>query len=170
MTDLENVPLGGVLGIDPGSASGCLAYLSGPFIGTWPIGSLTDQELADLTLGLAKRARFVLIEQVGAMPKQGLSSTFKFGANYGALRALVAASGTRWALVLPARWQRALECLTKGDKRIARTKAQQVFPQHKVRAVEADALLIAAYGASLEFGRVFSLQALGARVDDLLGF
>ncbi len=168
MIDPKSVPRGGVLGIDPGSASGCLAYISPGFIGTWPIGDLTERELADLVLALAKSARLAIIEQVGAMPKQGIASAFKFGRNYGALRALLAASGVVWVEVLPAKWQREIGCApragkAKGDhKRALRALAQQLFPSAKVRAVEADALLLAQWG-------VISRGQPPLTLDDLLG-
>jgi hypothetical protein len=43
-------------------------------------------------------------------------------------------------------WQKALGCLTKGDKNITKRKAQEMFPGIKVTHATADSLLIAHYG------------------------
>jgi hypothetical protein len=48
--------------------------------------------------------------------------------------------------VRPAAWQKALGCLTGGDKNVSKRRAQELFPQLKVTHATADALLIAYYG------------------------
>lgn len=149
--DPASVPPGGAIGIDPGSTSGCVAYVAGTspsalFSAAWPIGDLTDGDLWTLVSSLARRANGALLERVGPMPKQGVSSTFKFGKNYGALGMALAASQLPWQLVSPVEWQRACSCLTRGDKRVARVRAQQLLPGAHVTAVTADALLIAHLG------------------------
>lgn len=143
--ELNHLSPGGAIGIDPGSASGCVAYVTESSADAWPIGEMTDAELWDLIRALAGIAAVAVLERVGPMPKQGISSTFKFAANYGALRMALAASGVRWGLVSPQDWQRAMQCRTKGDKRVSRARAQQLFPKVKVTAKTADALLLALY-------------------------
>jgi Holliday junction resolvasome RuvABC endonuclease subunit len=88
----------------------------------------------------------VLLEQVHAMPKQGVSSTFKFGMGYGALRMGLVAAGLSFETVTSRKWQGALGCLTGGNKNVSKGRAQQLFPEvKKVTHALADALLIAEY-------------------------
>jgi hypothetical protein len=47
--------------------------------------------------------------------------------------------------VSPQKWQKAMGCMTKGDKNVSKAKAQQLFPQLKITHAIADALLIAEY-------------------------
>jgi len=74
---------------------------------------------------------------------QGVASTFKFGMQYGTLKGILTALHIPFELIRPVDWQRALGCMTKGDKNISKTKAQQLFPDIKVIHATADALLIA---------------------------
>jgi crossover junction endodeoxyribonuclease RuvC len=46
-----------------------------------------------------------VVEKVGAMPKQGVSSTFKFGAAYGSILGILAALKIRTILVSPTVWK-----------------------------------------------------------------
>ena len=86
------------------------------------------------------------IEAVHAMPKQGVSSTFKFGVGYGGLLMALVAARIPFTSVRPQKWQAAMGCLTHGDKNITKRKAQELFPNIKVTHAIADALLIAEYG------------------------
>jgi len=76
---------------------------------------------------------------------QGVSSTFKFGMQYGTLKGILTALHIPFELIRPVDWQRALGCMTKGDKNISKAKAQQLFPDIKVTHAKADALLISEY-------------------------
>jgi len=62
---------------------------------------------------------------------------------YGTLKGILTALHIPFELIRPVDWQRALGCMTKGDKNISKTKAQQLFPDIKVTHAKADALLIA---------------------------
>jgi hypothetical protein len=55
------------------------------------------------------------------------------------------ASGIPFERVTPAKWQRELGCLTKGDKNVTKRKAQELFPDVKVTHANADALLLATW-------------------------
>ena len=63
----------------------------------------------------------------------------------GILIGLVTAAELPFEFVVPAKWQRAMGCLTKGDKKVSYRKAQELFPHVKVTHWNADALLIAEY-------------------------
>ena len=47
---------------------------------------------------------------------------------------------------MPQVWQKALGCMTGGDKNVTKRRAQELFPGHKITHATADALLIAHYG------------------------
>ena len=132
------------LGIDPG-ASGAIAALE---IGGEVVGLVKNSETpADVAAWLRdtvkdKRA-YACIEKVHAMPKQGVSSTFKFGQSYGFLVGLLVANQVQYAEVTPQAWQREMHCLSKGDKNRTKQAAQARFPLEKVTHAIADALLIA---------------------------
>lgn len=140
-----------VLGVDPGAGGG-FAVLDGE-------GKLieciampeTDHDINDF-FTRHEDADCAYLEQVHSMPGQGVSSTFKFGMNYGFLRAMLTAHKIRWVDVTPSKWQAAL-CIKpiKDEPKVAhknrlKGRAQQLFPKAKVTLKTADALLIAHYG------------------------
>jgi hypothetical protein len=98
--------------------------------------------------GDGQRAAF--IEQVSAMPGQGVSSTFRFGEQFGQLQMALAATQTPYHFVTPATWKRHFG-LTR-DKGVSRGLAMQRFPAYadKFSRVKddgrAEATLIALYG------------------------
>ena len=142
-----------VFGIDPGSAKGGMAWVASD--GT---AAVDDLPLVAGTVdphGLAAFLRSapaaaVYVELVGAMPKQGVASTFKFGRAVGAIHATVQLCGLRLQLVTPAKWKR-LHRLGP-DKEQARGLAIRRFPglaaslARKKDADRAEALLIADAG------------------------
>ena len=79
------------------------------------------------------------------MPKQGVASSFKFGVSYGLLRMALIASGIPWEEITPNQWQKALGCLSRGDKNTTKARSQQLFPRIKVTHAVADALLLAEF-------------------------
>ena len=87
------------------------------------------------------------------MPKQGVSSTFKFGVGFGFLVGCLTALKIPFEFVTLQKWQKALSCQSHGDKNVTKQKAQQLFPQIKVIHANADALLIAEYGRRINNGR-----------------
>ena len=100
----------------------------------------------------AQRVRFGVIEKVNAMPKQGVSSTFTFGTSFGFCQGLLVAAGIRFEFVTPRKWQKALNCLTGGDKNVSKARAQSLFPGVKVIHANADALLIAEFARRTAMG------------------
>lgn len=65
------------------------------------------------------------IEQVSAMPKQGVSSVFSFGVSYGIARGVLGALQVNTHFVTPAEWKRALRL--SSDKSAARALASRLF-------------------------------------------
>ena len=92
-----------------------------------------------------------VIEQVGAMPNQGVSSMFRFGQGLGVVEACAAASKLPLQYVTPAKWKKHFG-LTR-DKGVSRGLAMQRFPDYasefsRVRDDgRAEALLIALFAA-----------------------
>jgi Holliday junction resolvasome RuvABC endonuclease subunit len=78
----------------------------------------------------------------------GVVSAFSFGNGFGHLEMALTAAGIPFTRVRPQVWQKALGCLTKGDKNVTKRKAQELFPSIKATHATADALLIAQYGTT----------------------
>ena len=92
-----------------------------------------------------------VIEQVGAMPGQGVSSMFRFGQGLGVVEACAAASKLPLKYVTPATWKKRFNL--SRDKGVSRGLAMQRFPDQAQifsRAKDdgrAEAVLIALYAA-----------------------
>ena len=92
----------------------------------------------------------VVIEQVSAMPGQGVTSMFNFGQSFGVLKGICAAMQLPIFLVRPANWKKLFE-LINSQKDSSRTKVIQIFPKisshlsRKKDANKADAILIASF-------------------------
>lgn len=133
------------IGIDPGLSGGIafIPSLGDPWAHKMPE---TDRDLIDLirdSINLFD-ARAV-IELVHSSPQMGVKSAFTFGEGYGRLQMALTALGVPYERVRPAMWQKAMGCLTKGDKNVSKRRAQELFPALKVTHAIADALLIAEF-------------------------
>ena len=127
-----------IIGIDPGAA-GAVAILEN--------GRLTqvfDMPVVEMTVGgkakrrvapelLATELRLynladtvAVVEQVGAMPGQGVTSMFAFGQAYGLVLGVLAGLWIPTTTVTPASWKKALKLNTGKDG--ARAKAAQLWP------------------------------------------
>ena len=133
------------IGIDPGKSGGIAWVDPHKSVHAFKMPD-TERDIWDSIDALGHEGTTAFIERVSAMPKQGVSSTFKFGMNYGFLRACLIAAKIPFEEVTPGKWQRSLGCLSGGDKNVTKAKAQQIFPELKITHAIADALLIAEYG------------------------
>lgn len=143
------------VGIDPGK-NGAVAWIDNgkPCVEKMP-ETLADlwQLMEDITGGFAAYREVnslmvrAYIEQVHSSPQMGVKSAFTFGNGFGHLEMALTAAGIPFERVRPQVWQKAMGCLTKGDKNVSKRRAQELFPQLKVTHATADALLIASYGA-----------------------
>jgi crossover junction endodeoxyribonuclease RuvC len=149
-----------ILGIDPG-LSGAIAF----FFPVAPDRVAAENmpavagEVDCATLAariLQMTPAFAVVERVASMPKQGVSSTFKFGASYGSIRGVLVALQIRTHLVAPTVWKKHFRL--DSDKEKARALALLLFaasPEHFSRKRDhnrAEASLLAVYGASLDLG------------------
>lgn len=135
-----------VMGIDPGWSGGVAVVSAEGIAFATGFANMTERDIYDAIIGFRKNVTVCYIERVHSMPKQGVSSSFKFGHNYGFLRGCITALGIPFVEVSPQKWQSALGCLSGGDKNRTKSKAQQLYPSLKITHATADALLIATYG------------------------
>jgi crossover junction endodeoxyribonuclease RuvC len=138
-----------IIGIDPGWSGG-VAYIGKLGVEAVSFTNMTEYDIWKTITEYCHKGTICYMEKVNAMPGQGVTSMFKFGHNYGFVRASVMATLTPIIDVSPVKWQTALGCLTKGDKNVTKARAQQWFPKIKVTHGVADALLIAEYGRQVE--------------------
>jgi hypothetical protein len=142
------------LALDPG-ASGGIAFIpenGNPWAVKMPD---SDKDLFDLLVATTvDYAPVAVLELVHSMPKQGVSSSFTFGEGYGKLQMALIGAGIPFERVTPQKWQKALGCLTKGDKNVSKRKAQELFPSIQITHAIADALLIAEYCRRKEQGKL----------------
>ena len=131
------------VGIDPGWSGG-IAYIDPTgFYRAVAIHGMTPHDVCSWMENNLHNVQHVALEKVHAMPKQGVSSSFNFGRCYGMLEAFLVAAAVPYDLVTPQRWQRDLDCLTRGKKNVTKLRAQQLFPKIKVTHAIADALVLA---------------------------
>ena len=90
----------------------------------------------------------VVIEQVSAMPGQGVTSMFNFGQSFGILKGICSAMQLPIYFVRPAKWKKYFN-LINSEKDASRTRAIEIFPyfsselSKKKDSNKADAILIA---------------------------
>ena len=75
-----------------------------------------------------KKLDFCVIEKQGALPNQGLSSTFKTGLGYGVLLGIGTCFFNQILEVRPQTWKKDLSI--SADKDEARAKASELFPEY----------------------------------------
>ena len=97
-----------------------------------------------------KKDIIVVIEQVSAMPGQGVTSMFNFGQSFGVLKGLCSAMQLSMYFIRPAKWKKYFG-LIKTEKDASRTKVIEIFPyissqlSRKKDSNKADAVLIASF-------------------------
>ena len=140
------------IGVDPGANGGiawitsdgkaCVEKMPDTLQDLWELVESIGFEAPDFTPYQIK----AYIEAVSSSPQMGVVSSFSFGRGYGNLEMALTAAGIPFERVRPQVWQKALGCMTKGDKNVSKRRAQELFPDRKITHATADALLIAHYG------------------------
>lgn len=138
------------LGIDPGANGGAALITDAQqVVSVLKFKGATERDIAEwfrweaaVSSSTTPRA---VIERVHSMPKQGVSSTFKFGTSYGFLRGMLVAFMLPFEAVAPGVWQRKLGCLSGGDKNKTKAKAQELFPHERWTHATSDAVLLAEF-------------------------
>lgn len=141
------------IGIDPGKNGG-IACLSENRIGIYVIPYSEEFLIKRLqNIYGYSTSCICYLEHVHAMPKQGVSSTFNFGMNFGFIQGVLKAYSIPYELVTPQKWKKEFSCTS--DKNTSIEVCKRLFPNVNLKATDrctkdhdgmAEALLIAEYG------------------------
>jgi crossover junction endodeoxyribonuclease RuvC len=153
-----------IIGIDPG-ISGSICFLQdGKIVDVVEMPTMTEgkknkkqvngsqivNEISEKIKELDKREIKVVIEQVSAMPGQGVTSMFNFGQSFGILKGICSSMQLPMYFVRPAKWKKYFN-LINSEKDASRTRAIEIFPyfsnqlSKKKDSNKADAILIASF-------------------------
>ena len=151
-----------IIGIDPGLSGGIAILEDNKVKDMFDMPVMADGKKNKRQLNSALLAQIVkdnikdiedtviIVEQVNAMPGQGVTSMFNFGQSFGAIKGICAAIGLPIFFVRPAKWKKYFN-LINSEKDASRTKAIQIFPyvseklSKKKDGNKADAILIASF-------------------------
>lgn len=144
-----------ILGIDPGLKGG-YAYVDDHSVvaKVFPLAG-KDVDLRALSLEWAAlRPDMAILEKVGAMPGQGVTSMFSFGKRVGEIRGILATLGISYAEVRPQVWKGLVLAGTEKDKDAAIAWCRKMYPSvslvpagfRTAQSGIADALCMAVYG------------------------
>ena len=153
-----------IIGIDPGISGSLCFFEDGKIIDVIEMPVMTEgkknkrqvngpqiyNEILKRTKNIEKKSIKVIIEQVSAMPGQGVTSMFNFGQSFGVLKGICSAMQLPLYFVRPAKWKKYFN-LINSEKDASRTKAIEVFPyisqqlSKKKDANKADAILISSF-------------------------
>mgnify|MGYP001584325112 FL=1 len=153
-----------VIGIDPGISGSICFFHEGQIIDVVEMptmaegkknkkqvnGSQIFNEISERIKKFEKKDIKVVIEQVSAMPGQGVTSMFNFGQSFGILKGICSAMQLPMYFVRPAKWKKYFN-LINSEKDASRTKAIEIFPyfsgqlSRKKDSNKADAILIASF-------------------------
>tara|TARA_B100001057_G_scaffold192125_1_gene193044 strand:- start:741 stop:1235 length:495 start_codon:yes stop_codon:yes gene_type:complete len=153
-----------IIGIDPGISGSICFFLNGEIKEVIDMPTMTDgkknkkqvngsqifNEISKRIIDKNKKDIKVVIEQVSAMPGQGVTSMFNFGQSFGILKGICSAMQLSMYFVRPAKWKKYFS-LINSEKDASRTKAIEIFPyfsanlSKKKDSNKADAILIASF-------------------------
>jgi len=154
-----------ILGVDPG-LSGAMAMLNAGAVDVFDIPTTTrtvnkkekrqidPYQLAAWLEIQRPLIKFAVVEQVGTMPGQGVTSAFNFGFTTGCIHGIIAACGIEIRTVPPQVWKRKYGLLGQ-NKDASRGEASRRFPQFthlwqlKKHDGRAEAALLALYGSEM---------------------
>ena len=153
-----------VIGIDPGISGSICFFQDGKIIDAVEMPTMTEgkknkkqvngsqifNEISERIKKLDKKDIKVIIEQVSAMPGQGVTSMFNFGQSFGILKGICSSMQLPMYFVRPAKWKKYFN-LINSEKDASRTRAIEIFPyfsgqlSRKKDSNKADAILIASF-------------------------
>ncbi len=153
-----------IIGIDPGISGSICFFKDGKITDVIEMPSMADgkknkrqvngsqvyNEISLRIKNLNKNEVKVVIEQVSAMPGQGVTSMFNFGQSFGILKGICSAMQLSMHFVRPTKWKKYFN-LINSEKDASRTKAIEIFPyisselSKKKDANKADAILLASF-------------------------
>ena len=151
-----------IIGIDPG-LSGAIAILeNNKVLNIFEMPVMSEGKKNKRQLNSAQLVKLlkdniskneevsVVVEQVNAMPGQGVTSMFNFGQTFGAIKGVCAALSLPIFFVRPSKWKKHFE-LINSSKDSSRTKAIEMYPSlsdnlaRKKDVNKSDAILIARF-------------------------
>ena len=153
-----------IIGIDPGISGSMCFFHDGIIEDVVEMPTMSEgkknkkqvnssqifNEISERIKKIDKKNIKVVIEQVSAMPGQGVTSMFNFGQSFGVIKGICSAMQLSIYFVRPAKWKKYFNLL-KTEKDASRSKAIEVFPYisskltRKKDSNKADAILIASY-------------------------
>ena len=153
-----------IIGIDPGLSGSICFFEDGKILDVVEMPTMTEgkknkkqvngsqiyNEILKRISNLDKSDIKVVIEQVSAMPGQGVTSMFNFGQSYGILKGICSAMQLPVYFVRPAKWKKYFN-LINSEKDASRTRAIEIFPyfssqlSKKKDSNKADAILISSF-------------------------
>ena len=153
-----------IIGIDPGISGSICFFEDGKIIDIIDMPFMAEgkknkrqvngaQIFNEISLRIKdyeKKDIKVVIEQVSAMPGQGVTSMFNFGQSFGVIKGICSALGLSIYFVRPTKLKKHFN-LIKTNKDASRTKVIEVYPEmssklyRKKDSNRADAILIARY-------------------------
>ena len=151
-----------IIGIDPGISGSICFFENGKIIDVIEMPTMTEgkknkkqvngsqiyNEISNRIHKVKNQEIRVIIEQVSAMPGQGVTSMFNFGQSFGILKGICSAMQLPMYFVRPTKWKKYFN-LINSEKDASRTKAIEIFPyfsshlSKKKDSNKADAILIA---------------------------
>ena len=157
-----------IFGIDPG-LTGALAILEDKeIVDLIDLPTMSDGKKNKKQLNSAHLSQFisnnikdinksiVVVEQVNAMPGQGVTSMFNFGQTFGAIKGISATLKLPIYFVRPSKWKKHFE-LINSSKDASRTKVIEMYPSlaeklaKKKDVNKSDAILIARFYSETGF-------------------
>ena len=151
-----------IFGIDPGIA-GAIAILDDKkIVDVKDLPTMSEGKKNKRQLNSANLSQYILsnivdlnetvvvVEQVNAMPGQGVTSMFNFGQTFGAIKGITATLKLPIFFVRPSKWKKHFE-LINSSKDASRTKAIEMYPSFaeklskKKDVNKSDAILIARF-------------------------
>lgn len=104
-----------IIGIDPGSATGCICIIHQDGIDFFDIAD-NPHDIADFMRRSAEKYELRgVIEKVNVMPKQGAVSGFNFGVGFGGLLMALRLLKIRFEMVQPKEWQKTIDVIPSKD-------------------------------------------------------
>ena len=153
-----------IIGVDPGISGAICFFENGRIMDVVEMPTMTEgkknkrqvngsqiyNEISKRINKIEKQNIRVIIEQVSAMPGQGVTSMFNFGQSFGILKGICSAMRLPMFFVRPAKWKKYFN-LINSEKDASRTKAIEKFPyfssqlSKKKDSNKAEAILIASF-------------------------
>ena len=151
-----------IIGIDPGLSGAIVILEENKVLGMFDMPVMAEGKKNKRQLNSAQLVNIinehikkneeiaVVVEQVNAMPGQGVTSMFNFGQTFGAIKGVCAALELPIFFVRPSKWKKHFE-LTNSSKDSSRTKVIEMYPSlssqlsKKKDVNKSDAILIARF-------------------------